>query len=69
MVGIEAWYAGVHIRAVSNVMHEGKNIGSIEVLLTMTHLEIFINRKASTFSYSYQKIRCQHTKVRRVIKF
>ena len=41
MVGIEAWYAGVHIRAVSNVMHEGKNIGSIEVLLNYDSLGNF----------------------------
>ena len=41
MVGIEAWYAGVHIRAVSNVMHEGKHVGSIEVLLNYDSLGNF----------------------------
>ena len=42
MVGIEAWYAGVHIRAVSNVMHEGKHVGSIEVFYKKQGIDLFV---------------------------
>lgn len=45
MVGIEAWHAGVHIRAVSNVIHEGKHVGSIEVLLNYDSLGNFYKKQ------------------------
>jgi len=45
MVGIEAWYAGLHIRAVSNIVHDGKNIGNIEVLLNFDSLGNYFKKQ------------------------
>ena len=45
MVGIEAWYAGTHIRAVSNVVRDGKIIGNIEVLLNFDSLGNYFKKQ------------------------
>ena len=63
MVGIEAWYAGVHIRAVSNVMHEGKHVGSIEVLLNYDSLGNFYKKQGIDLFVLLDKNKMQRNSV------
>ena len=63
MVGIEAWYAGVHIRAVSNVIHEGKHVGSIEVLLNYDSLGNFYKKQGIDLFVLLDKNKMQRNSV------
>ena len=63
MVGIEAWYAGVHIRAVSNVMHDGKHVGSIEVLLNYDSLGNFYKKQGIDLFVLLDKNKMQRNSV------